>query len=90
MDKITEFFKQWDKSAHAFVSMTIMLVFTAIGSIFLNSWVATGLGTIICLLCGVGKEFLDSKVGKVCSIKDFYADLIGWGIAAISLIVFNI
>lgn len=88
MEKIINFFKQWDKLAHMTVCLIVMLVFTAIASMWFLGWVSLLIGTGVTALCAFGKEGLDStKEGNVFSWDDIIADATGYGIALISLIM---
>lgn len=90
MDKIIDFFKQWDKLAHASFACVIMLFATALGSIWLNYWVSLVLGTGITALCAFGKELYDKLGNGTPNWKDIIACAIGWGFALIPLIVIGI
>ena len=90
MSRIVSFLRQWDKVAHIAVSMAIMLFCTGICSLIMNNWIAIGIGSIVCLLCGALKEAYDADHGGTCSWNDFYADLIGFGLAVIPLILISI
>lgn len=90
MDNVFKFFKQWDKVIHMLASAVIMLFFTALSSLILNDWTAILVGSVICIFCGAAKEIYDSENGGTCSWNDFYADLIGWGLALIPLIILSI
>lgn len=90
MDKIIEFFKQWDKLAHILVSMVTMLVFTALISLSVDNWTAIGFSSIICAIAALVKEAYDAHGGGVCSRWDLLADGIGWLIATLSLVIVSI
>ena len=88
MEKIINFFKQWDKLAHMAACLIIMLVFTAISSMWFSGWVSLLVGTGITILCAFGKECLDSfEEDNVFSWNDIIADAAGYGIALLSLLI---
>ena len=91
MDKIINFFKQWDKLAHTAVSALIMVWFTCLGTLFFSNWIALLFGSAVTLLCGFAKEGMDSsKEGNYFSTADFLADVIGLLVVGIPLILFCI
>lgn len=88
MDKIINFFKQWDKLAHMTICLIVMLLFTSIASMWFLGWVSLLIGTGVTALCAFGKEGLDSmEEGNLFSWDDIIADAVGWGISFICLIM---
>ena len=87
MDKIINFFKQWDKLAHACFGFLIMLWSTALGAIWFNYWVAIVVGTGITALCAFGKELYDKLGNGTPSWNDIIACAVGWTFALIPILV---
>ena len=87
MDKIIDFFKQWDKLAHASLACVIMLVTTAVCTLWMNYWAAVAVGTVVTAACAFGKELYDKLRGKVLNWKDIIACAVGWAFALIPMLV---
>ena len=90
MDKIINFFKQWDKLAHTAISCVIMLFFTALSTLWFNYWIAILIGTGITTLCIFGKVFADKHGDGTPSWNDVIAGGIGWALAFIPILIIGI
>lgn len=87
MDKIIDFFKQWDKLAHCAASCVIMLLFSALSTLWFNYWIALLVGTGVTAVCAFGKELYDKLGNGVASWDDIIADGIGWALALIPMLI---
>lgn len=87
MKKIIDFFKQWDKLAHACFGFLIMLWATAFSLFRFNYWTSIIIGTGVTILCAFGKELYDKLGNGVVEWKNILACTIGWLFAIIPILV---
>lgn len=87
MDKIINFFKQWDKLVHCAVSCVVMLFFTALSTLWFNYWIALLIGTGVTAVCAFAKELADKLGDGVASWDDILADSVGWALAVLPLLI---
>ena len=87
MKKIFDFFKQWDKLAHACFGFLIMLWASALFLFWFNFWWSLAFGTLVTALCAFGKEFYDSFAGGTPEWKDIIACAVGWALSLIPLLI---
>ena len=87
MDKIIDFFKQWDKLAHACFGFLIMLWATAFSLFWFNYWWSIAVGTLVTAICSFGKEAYDRMSNGTPEWNDILACAIGWAFALIPILV---
>lgn len=87
MDKIFNFFKQWDKLAHACFGFLIMLWATAFSLFWFNYWTSIIIGTGVTMLCAFGKELYDKLGNGFAEWKDILACAVGWVFALIPILI---
>lgn len=87
MGDIINFFKQWDKLAHACFGFLIMLWATAFSLFWFNYWTSIIIGTGVTALCAFGKELYDKLGNGVAEWKDIIACAVGWAFALIPILI---
>lgn len=87
MKDIINFFKQWDKLAHACFGFLIMLWATAFSLFWFNYLTSIIIGTGVTMLCAFGKELYDKLGNGVAEWKDILACAVGLALALIPILV---
>lgn len=87
MKDIINFFKQWDKLAHACFGFLITLWATAFSLFWFNYWTSIIIGTGVTALCAFGKELYDKLGNGVAEWNDIFACITGWVLAFIPIFV---
>ena len=90
MKRIIDFFKQWDKLAHACAGFLIMLWVTAFGLFFFDYWTSIPFGIVVTVAISAGKEVYDKLFGGVPEWEDFFACLTGMVLAVIPILVIGL
>ena len=91
MDKIFDFFNEWDKLAHTALSAILEAWFTMFFLFAVKHlWIALIASTVLTLLIGFAKETFDADQNGYFNWKDIIADSIGIVAILIPLIVIAI